>query len=324
MLKDILLDYADKQQLLLVAKALANEARIDILELLNERSLSVHELARLLRLPTSTAALHVRILENAGLLFTESQPGIRGSMKVSSRLCDRVVFKLLFDRMHEAKEHSVVLNMPIGNFVDCEIHPTCGLVSDKSAIGMFDQPCSFYYPDRTGAQLLWFYKGFIEYRFPNTIVNAGNPKRFELSFEACSEAPFYRNDWPSDITLWVNEVEVGTWTSPGDLGGRRGKLNPSWWPESLNQYGLLTRWSLDSRGAFLNDERISDVTIDALHIKEDYSISVKIGIKEDAACIGGVSLFGEHFGDYPQNIVLKLDYAENEPALGGTCRKSTR
>lgn len=138
MLKDILLDYSDKQKMLVVAKAIANEARINILELLNERSLSVNEIAEQLALPTSTAALNVRILENAGLLFTESQPGIRGSMKVSSRVCDRVVFRLLFDQMHENKEHSIVLSMPIGNFVNCEIHPTCGLVSEKSAIGIFD------------------------------------------------------------------------------------------------------------------------------------------------------------------------------------------
>ena len=308
MLKDILLDYSDKQKMLVVAKAIANEARINILELLNERSLSVNEIAEQLGLPTSTAALNVRILENAGLLFTESQPGIRGSMKVSSRVCDRVVFRLLLDQMHENKEHSIVLSMPIGNFVNCEIHPTCGLVSEKSAIGIFDQPYSFYYPDRTGAQLLWFYKGFVEYRFPNTIVNGGHPKQFDLSFEACSEAPFYRNDWPSDITVWVNDREIGTWTSPGDLGGRKGKFNPSWWPESLNQYGLLTDWKVNSHGTFLNNERIADLAIDSLGIKDDCFISVRIGIKDDARFVGGVTLFGEHFGDYPQNIVLKLDY----------------
>ncbi|MFA7128727.1 MAG: ArsR family transcriptional regulator [Sphaerochaeta sp.] len=308
MLKEIYLDYSDKEKMLVIAKAIANKARINILELLNERSLSVNEIAEQLKLPTSTAALNVRILENAGLLFTEAQPGIRGSMKVSSRVGDRVIFKLLLEDIQENKDNSIVLNMPIGNFVNCDIHPTCGLVSEKSAIGIFDQPCSFYYPDRTNAQLLWFYKGFVEYRFPNTVVTVGTPKQFELSFEACSEAPFFRNDWPSDITVWVNDVEVGTWTSPGDLGGRRGKYNPSWWPESLNQFGVLKNWKINSYGTFLDNERISDLTIDGLKMNEDCFISVKIGIKDNARFVGGVSLFGEHFGDYPQNIVLKIDY----------------
>jgi len=36
-------------------------------------------------------------------------------------------------------------------------------------------------------------------------------------------------DWPSDISLWVNDVKIGTWTSPGDYGDRRGVHTPRWW-----------------------------------------------------------------------------------------------
>ena len=49
---------------------------------------------------------------------------------------------------------------------------------------------------------------------------------------------------------------------------------------------------------------------------EDYGwrehpyISVRIGIRDDAQCVGGINIFGERFGDYPQNLVLKLIYAE--------------
>jgi len=308
MLKEVYLDYSDKQTMLNIAKALANESRIRILELLNERSLSVNEIAEALDLPTSTAALNVRILENAELLFTESQPGIRGSMKVSSRVCDKVVFKLLYGDMSSGKSNSVVVNMPVGNFSDCEIHPTCGIVNEKNSIGIFDQPISFYYPERTSAQLLWFFKGYVEYRFPNNIADSGEVNRFELSFEACSEAPFYRNDWPSDITVWVNDVEIGTWTSPGDFGGRSGKFNPSWWPESLNQYGLLTNWVVTDEGSFIDNEQVSSTNLAQLHIEKSCFTKVRIGIKEDAEHVGGVSLFGEQFGDYPQNLVLRLDY----------------
>jgi predicted transcriptional regulator len=308
MLKEVFLDYSDKKQMLLIAKALANEARINILELLNESSLNVNEIAEALGLPTSTAAMNVRILENAGLLFTESQPGIRGSMKVSSRFCDKVTFKLMLGEQFNKEEDTIVTNMPVGNFVNCEIHPTCGIVNEKNSIGIFDQPGSFYFPERTSAQLLWFFKGYVEYRFPITITENGTINRLQISFEASSEAPFYRNDWPSDITVWINDVDIGTWTSPGDFGGRRGKQNPSWWPESLNQYGLLKNWVVDANGTFLDDDQISSVTLDQLHIQDTYFASVKIGIKEDAKHIGGVSIFGERFGDFPQNIVMRLDY----------------
>ena len=46
-----------------------------------------------------------------------------------------------------------------------------------------------------------------------------------------------------------------------------------------------------------------------LHIGDADYISVRIGISEDAKNKGGVSIFGEHFGDYPQNILLKITYS---------------
>lgn len=308
MLQEVYLDYSDKKRMLVVAKAIANEARISILELLNEQSLSVNEIAEQLGLPASTAALNIRILENAGLLFTESQPGIRGSMKISSRVCDRVILQLSLDNAINKKENSVEVTMPIGNFMDCEISPTCGLASEYSPIGVFDQPSSFYFPKRTLAQALWFYKGYVEYRFPNNVNSMGIIKQLHLSFEACSEAPFYRNDWPSDVTVWINGVEIGTWTSPGDFGGRRGKLNPSWWSDTINQYGELKNWRVNSNGTYLDSFLVSPVCIDDLHVDKDHFITLRIGIKEDAENVGGVTLFGEHFGDYPQDIILKLDY----------------
>ena len=40
-------------------------------------------------------------------------------------------------------------------------------------------------------------------------------------------------------TLWVNDVEVTTWNSPGDFGGVRMTENPDWWYEYGTQYGIL-------------------------------------------------------------------------------------
>lgn len=301
---DIKLDYSNKTHMLQVAKALANDARIDILEILNGRSMSVNEIAETLHLPTSTAALNVRILEEAGLLLTENQPGIRGSMKVSSRICDRVEVQLLKTATPPPQEHVHSIHMPIGNYSDCSITPTCGLVNEKTIISIFDQPDGFYTPERTTAQLLWFFKGYVEYRFPQSLTPSEILTAYTLSFEACSEAPFYRNDWPSDITVWVNGHDIGTWTSPGDFGGRRGRLNPSWWPEQINQYGHLKTWSIRRDGTYLDGEKISETTLAQVQDETQPFISIRIGIKENARNIGGVSIFGEAFGDHPQNIIL--------------------
>ena len=307
MLKSINLSLDNKEKMLLVTKALGNEIRINILELLNEKSLNINEIAESLKIPVSTAALGVRTLEEAGLIFSELQPGIRGSMKVCSRLCDNVNITL-YDADERSHINTVYVNMPIGNFVDCEIHPTCGIVGVNDDIGMHDDPRSFYLPEKSNAQLIWFYKGYVEYKFPNKLPEGAMASTFELSFEACSEAPFYRNDWLSDISVWVNGVEIGMWTSPGDLGGRPGKNNPPWWPETLNQFGILTNWKVNSQGTFINDKKASDVTLGDLNIGNNHFYSLRIGIKDEAKNVGGVSLFGEHFGDYAQNIISKITY----------------
>jgi predicted transcriptional regulator len=307
MLTNILLNFENKQALLNVTKALANEVRINILELLNENSLNINEIADKLSIPISTAAMHVKYLENAGLIITELQPGIRGSMKLSSRAHDLIEIKL-YNPKNELLNNTINFSMPIGNYNDCSVEPTCGLVSDKSSIGIDDDPSSFYYPEHTTAQLLWFYKGYVEYRFPSTILQNSTAKLLEISFEACSEAPFYRNNWPSDITLWINEVEIGTWLSPGDFGGRRGRYNPAWWPDTLNQYGLLKTWRISDNGSFLDEIKISDVILNDIKIQDKHFISVRIGVKKDAKNIGGVSLFGEKFGDFQQNINMRIDY----------------
>jgi len=308
MLKEISLDYNNKAEMLKVAKALANQARINILELLNENSLNVNEIAEKLSIPISTAASSIRILEDAGLIFTELQPGIRGSMKLCSRHCDKVLLELY--RPKETQQSDTeVYSMPVGYYTDCEIHPTCGLVGKAGSIGIDDDPASFYLPEHVQAQMLWFYTGFVEYKFPNNARNDYYIMELEISFEACSEAPFYRNDWPSDITVWINDVAIGTWTSPGDLGGRRGRNNPPWWLDELNQYGILKTWKVDREHTTLDDQFISPVSIDDLALNRKPYITLRIGLSKDAKNQGGVTLFGENFGDYPQDIRMKYTFS---------------
>ena len=43
-----------------------------------------------------------------------------------------------------------------------------------------------------------------------------------------------------------------------------------------------------------------------VELEEQEYISVRIGVKEDAVHKGGMNLFGNGFGDYPQDIVMKM------------------
>jgi len=41
---------------------------------------------------------------------------------------------------------------------------------------------------------------------------------------------------------------------------------------------------------------------------EQSYVAVRIGNKPDAHYVGGFNLFGKHFGDYDQDIILTVEY----------------
>jgi predicted transcriptional regulator len=172
---------------------------------------------------------------------------------------------------------------------------------------MLDVPDFFLDPERMKAGLLWFGRGFVEYQFPNNakLANA-SVEKLEFSMELSSEVPGTSAHWPSDITLWVDNVEIGTWTSPGDYGDKRGVYTPHWWKLKGSQYGKLKTWSVGDAGSFIDGILISDVTITDLKLDERHSIRMRVGIRDDAKHPGGVNIFGRGFGNYDQDIVMRL------------------
>jgi len=290
----------------LILKALSSATRLKILALLSSQVLNISEIGEALDLPASTATLHVNALEEAGLINTELRPATRGLQKVCARAYDVVVVELTRGDTEQVK--SVEVSMPIGAFVDCQVSPTCGLASSTGIIGLFDDPASFFEPERVNAQLLWFHTGYVEYRFPNRLPPKAIIESAAISLELCSEAPLHHEDWPSDVTMWMNGVEIGTWTSPSDFGGQRGLLTPEWWENWNSQYGLLKVWTVTDSGSFVDGKRISDVTLADVRIAGNTSFSIRLGVKPDARHVGGMNIFGRQFGNYPQDIVLRLRY----------------
>lgn len=298
---------ADNEEMLCnVSKALSSPDRIKILKLLYNNSYNIGEIAELLDIPASTAALHVRMLEGANLIHTEQQPGSRGSMKLCSRKNDFVNIRLY--GVSTGIDQISTISMPIGAYMDCRVHPTCGLVDYNDHIGSEDRPSDFYLPARINAQLLWSSAGYVEYRFPYAIDPTIQLKQLLLTFEACSEAPNYRENWKSDITIWINGQDCGTWCCPGDFGARRGRLNPSWWENGATQYGLLTTVTITDKVTLINNEESSQVNLSKLSLTDNSFITVRIGNKENATYLGGFNLFGHQFGDYEQDINLSFIY----------------
>ncbi|MEI8095937.1 MAG: helix-turn-helix domain-containing protein [Spirochaetales bacterium] len=287
-------------------KVLSSEVRLRILQQLSQKPHNVNELADALGLPQSTVATNVLTLEEAGLIATEAVKARKGSQKLCRPVYNEILLRFV-DSSKEAGDGAVEVAMPIGLYTNYEVFSPCGLCSRDSVVGYLDVPDSFLSPDRMKAGLLWFEKGWVEYKFPNNSRLKDRPvSRLEIVTELSSETPGTNKNWLSDITLWINSVEVGTWTSPGDFGDRRGKYTPQWWKLEGSQYGLLKNWSVNDEGSYVDGVKISGVTLADLDLPGHHSVKVKIGVKEEAEHLGGMNIFGRGFGNYGQDIILRL------------------
>lgn len=310
MKKWIMLDLRSTDKTVKVTRALSSEIRLKILRLLIERSSNVSGMAEELGEPLSSIANHVRVLEDAGLIMTSEKPGLRGSQKICGIAFQGVYFNATLPDSTKS-DRSYSYTMGIGRYFDCEVDGACGLVSETSYIGTEDSPTVFYSSERVHAQLLWFQTGYVEYRFPIPKDGLKKLEKMSFSMELCSEAPGYNNQWPSDISVHVNGHYAGMIRSKGDYGGKPGNLNPAWWPESRTQYGLLHHVELTSLGSFIDGVKATSLPLADVNHTKPY-ISLRLGVAADAEYSGGMSLFGERFGNHAQGIRMELSMAPED------------
>jgi predicted transcriptional regulator len=289
--------------------------RLQILQVLRRIGpMNVNQISRHLSLPQSTIATNIQALETAGLIQTELVKAAKGQQKVCSVRFDEIVIRLDWAPTQQ-QDDLIEVSMPLGLYTGYQVSAPCGLCSPDGIIGLLDVPDHFLDPSRMQASLIWFGRGHVEYKFPNNakILNTAI-ESVELSMELSSEVPGTNSDWPSDISLWINDVLIGTWTSPGDFGDQRGIYTPRWWKLEGSQYGKLTTWKISEDGSFLGGARLSDVTLEQLDLASHHSLRVKIGIDDDARHPGGVNIFGRGFGNYDQDILMRIHLRQPDPS----------
>ena len=286
-----------------VAKALSGDVRVRILEALGDKPMSVSQLAETLGVAQPTISINVQTLEQVNLIVSTQGANREKICSVTCRAIHLELPSKLGEGLHQTEE----IHMPIGMFSNCSIQPSCGMAGkDGGVIGSQDDPRVFYMPERVDASLLWFAEsGYVEYYFANPLPPGVVLDEIRLSAEICSEAPAFREDWASDITLTINDLDVGTWTCPSDFGNRKGKLTPERW-KSGTEYGMLTEWSVSDHGSTINGISASSTTISSLKLAYNEPIRVRFEIRKDAANRRGLNLFGSGFGDHPQDIVLSF------------------
>src|SRR5690606_38076186 len=292
-----------------IFKALSSEVRIQIIELLiRNSSMNLNELASELKLSNGAITMHIKKLEESGIIQINSTVGKHGIQK----MCYLNEDKLLVDMRSSEKENLYEVDIEVGHFSNYFATPTCGLATKDSIIGDFDDPRYFADPQRSHAVIIWLTEGYLEYRIPNYLKPNQTFKEIQFSMELSSEAPGYNNHFPSDIYFYLNNVEIGSWTSPGDFGDMRGNFTPDWWPPHLNQYGMLKLIRITNDGSFIDGCRISNITLS--HIKLDYKsdLTFRIAIPEHSQNKGGLTIFGKSFGNYSQNLLTRVLYDVHE------------
>lgn len=171
----------------------------------------------------------------------------------------------------------------------------------------------FAHPEHYNADILWFTRGYVEYIIPNFIPTFQKIDQISISAELASEAPGINDIWPSDIHFYLNNVCLGSWTSPGDFGDIKGIFTPDWWEPNWNQYGLLKLLVINDKGTFIDGMQISNITIKEFNFNYKSTIKFKLGIPDTAKYIGGLTIFGKNFGNYNQNINVRISYSPIKP-----------
>ncbi len=291
-------------------KALGSDIRINILKLLlKEKELSMNEIASRLGITNGALTSHIKKMEENGLIKVAVERGTHGNQKLCSVAIDKILIEMESEEAHNSNQ---IYNaeLKVGHYSNYEIYPTCGIATQECLIGEVDDPRYFAHPDRINAGILWFTRGYIEYIIPNLLPDATRIDQITLSFEIGSEAPGVSNDWPSDISFFLNDTWIGMWTSAGDFGDVRGIFTPDWWFPNWNQYGVLKMLVINRKGTFIDGMKVSNVTINQLELDYKSTLRFKFVVPNDASNVGGITLFGSGFGNYNQDIRIRIAYSK--------------
>lgn len=296
----------DYSKIAKICNALSSEVRLKMIEQLQHEPLTVPELAKKNFLSVSATVYNVNCLYESGIIDIVYHQAKGGSVRTCYRMLKDVYINLFlpYDLQDETE---VSYSMGVGQFVNCEGSTDCSFVTTEKLYHVSWN--NVFIRERFDAQLFFSLNGTVTYAFPSNFATMHNCTELNISLEICSETFEYDNSWKSDITFWINGVELFTYTSPADFGGRRGLLNPNWWKLNASQHGELKVIKITGKGTFLDGELVNkNVTIDCLDLKSSPAVLFKLGNKPDAEYVGGFNIFGSKFGDYPQDIVLTAKY----------------
>lgn len=298
-----------QNEIAIFSKALSSKLRVEILQYLAAYpGTGMMELADLFQVSRAAITQNIRQLNEAGLVEFGQSADDSGARK-SCYLTEQQFMLNLGRQFQKQKIYST--EIPIGQFINYEVMPTCGIATTEKLIGHVDDPAFFADPQRVEAGILWFGAGYVEYRLPNYLQKGQQVEELQFSMELSSEAPGVAENWPSDLSFSFNDIQLGNWTSPGDYGDVHGRFTPNWWIPNWNQYGLLKLLCINKSGTYVDGLMVSPVRIEDLDINEKKEFLFRIAAPAEALNAGGCTIFGRGFGNYNQGIKFNVIYTED-------------
>lgn len=290
-----------------IFKALGSDIRIQIIKtLLKNNGLTMNELANSMNISNSALTGHIKKLEECGLVTVTSESSGHGNHKKCICRLDKILIEM---NANEDLTNVFEIDIKVGHYSDFQVYPTCGLASSEALIGEVDDPRYFAHPDHLKSDILWFTKGYVEYLIPNLLPPKHRIDQITISAELGSEAPGSNDVWPSDIHFYINNKFIGYWTSPGDFGSVKGIFTPKWWYPNWNQFGILKMIMVNNNGTFIDGMKISDVSLKDLELDYRNPIRFKLAVPDNARHVGGLTIYGRNFGNYNQDIKVRINYS---------------
>jgi predicted transcriptional regulator len=284
-------------------KALSSEIRVKIISLLTKhRELNMNELSEKLGIPGSTLTVQIKLLEECGILDVRGVDGSRGMQK----LCSLKESRLLIEMFESPARHKRLhCEIPVGAYSEFTVIPPCGLALSSALIGTEDNPLYFDAPERTGAGLVWFSAGFIEYPIPNYLPDEGRLLELQISLEITSHLPrAVIRDKSRGLLFSINQIAVGSWIVPLNEDNYHSLYSPAWWDAPRIRSGKIKLLTINREGTFIDGNNwVSNVTIGQLDIRPGKRLRLRISSQGS-----GVTLFGHGFGNYNQDISVTSIY----------------
>ena len=301
----------DLESIQKICDALSSPVRVQIMHQLINQNLSIYELAKLNNISVSSMIFHLKILEEAKLIIITTLNEKKERRVVNRYGHDqRLEIELSLVDVQKEELKKDLQSVPVGSFSEANMGNESGIVFDGEIKTIHNN--APYIPNRFDAVSIYLNKGYVEYIFNNDSFREKEVVNLSFALEICSEAPYFNNEYKSDITFYVNGKEILTYTASGDYGGRKGRFTQLFKNENFSEFGKLEVITINEKGVYLGEKLVNDnIRIKDLGINKGNSVKFKIESKEDAKNPGGFNIFGKNSGDCDKDIEMLVTYKNN-------------